>query len=50
MKISFLHINRAFALYTTVTALLEATDDWVFNFDLGNVNAVVFLDLKKVRI
>ena len=30
-----------------VTALLHATDNWAFNIDRGNVNAVVFLDLKK---
>ena len=35
------------SLHSTVTALLEATDNWVFNIDRGNVNAVVFLDLKK---
>lgn len=35
------------ALHSTVTALLEATDSWAFNIDRGNVNAVVFLDLKK---
>ena len=34
-------------LQSTVTALLEATDNWVFNIDRGNVNAVFFLDLKK---
>jgi hypothetical protein len=28
--------------------LLEATDNWAFNIDKGNVNAVVFLNLKKV--
>ena len=33
--------------HSTVTALLEATDNWTFNIDRGNVNAVVFLDLKK---
>ena len=33
--------------HSTVTALLEATDSWAFNIDSGNVNAVVFLDLKK---
>ena len=27
--------------------MLQATDDWAFNIDQGNVNAVVFLDLKK---
>ena len=33
-------------LHSTVTALLEAMDNWAFNIDSGNVNAVVFLDLK----
>ena len=36
------------SLHSTVTALLEATDSWAFNIDRGNVNALVFLDLKKV--
>ena len=35
------------SLHSTVTALLEARDDLAFNIDCGNVNAVVFLDLKK---
>ena len=35
------------SLHSTVTALLEATNDWAYNIDCGNVNAVVFLDLKK---
>ena len=35
------------SLHSTVTVLLEATDNWAFNIDRGNVNAVVFLDLKK---
>ena len=35
------------SLHSTVTALLEATDNWAFNIDRGNVKAVVFLDLKK---
>ena len=35
------------SLHSTVTALLEATDNWAFNIDRGNVNTVVFLDLKK---
>ena len=35
------------ALHSTVTALLDATDSWAYNIDMGNVNAVVFLDLKK---
>ena len=35
------------SLHSTVTALLEATDSWAYDIDAGNVNAVVFLDLKK---
>ena len=35
------------SLHSTLTTLLEATDNWVFKIDRGNVNAVVFLDLKK---
>ena len=35
------------SLHSTVISLLEATDDWAYHIDQGNVNAVVFLDLKK---
>ena len=35
------------SLHSTVTALLEATNNWTFNVDKGSVNAVVFLDLKN---
>ena len=35
------------AIHSTVTTLLEATDTWAFNIDLGKINAVVFLFLKK---
>ena len=35
------------SLHSTVTALLEATDSWALGIDRGNVNAVVFLDVKK---
>ena len=35
------------SLHSTVTALLEGTDNWAFNIDRGSVNAVVFLDSKK---
>ena len=35
------------SLHSTVTAFLEAADDWAFNIDRGNFNGVVFLDLKK---
>ena len=34
-------------LHSTVSALLEAVDSWAFNINKGNVNGVVFLDLKK---
>ena len=40
------HQSSFLSLHSTVTALLEATDNWPFNIDRGNVNAVVFLDLK----
>ena len=33
--------------HSTETALLEATDHWYYGIDKGNVNAVLFLDLKK---
>ena len=33
------------SFHSTMTALLEATDNWAFNIDC--VNAVVFLDLRK---
>ena len=36
------------SLHCTVTALLKATDSWAMKIDRGLVNAVVFLDLKKV--
>ena len=35
------------SLHSTVSALVEATDSWALDIDRGNVNAVVFLDLKK---
>ena len=37
------------SLHSTVTALLETVDSWTcsFNIDKGNVNGVVFLDLKR---
>ena len=34
-------------LHSTVTVLLESTNNWAYNIDQGRVNAVVFLDLKK---
>ena len=41
------HQSGLRALQSTATALLEVTDSWAYNIDIGNVNAVVFLDLKK---
>ena len=37
-------------LHSTVTALLEAINNWALNIDKGGVNAVVFLDIKIVRV
>ena len=42
------HQSGFCAFHSTVTALLEATDSWTYNIDIGNVTAVVFLDLEKV--
>ena len=44
------HQSGFHSLHSTVTALLEATDVWVFNIDRDNANAVVFLDLKKAFV
>ena len=41
------HQSRFRSLHSTVTALIEATDNWSLNIDRGFINAVVFLDLKK---
>lgn len=35
------------ALHSTVTSLLNSTDNWRFNIDRGKINGVVFVDLKK---
>ena len=35
------------SLHSTVTALIEATDNWSININRGFINAVVSLDLKK---
>ena len=35
-------------LHSTLTALLDITNEWCFNIDKGMVNGVLFLDLKKV--
>ena len=34
------------SLHSTLTALVEATNDWSINIDKGNLNEVVFIDLK----
>ena len=47
MKISFLRASGFRSLHSTVTALLETTDNWAFDIDRANVNAVLFLDLKR---
>ena len=33
--------------YSTVTALLETTNNWCVNIDKGLLNGVIFIDLKK---
>lgn len=35
------------SLHSTLTALLEATNDWSINIDNGLLNGVLFIDLKK---
>ena len=35
------------SLHSTVTALLDLTNQWCFNIDRGMVSGVIFLDLKK---
>ena len=35
------------SLHSTLTALLEATNDWSVNIDNGLLNGVVFIDLTK---
>ena len=34
-------------LHSTLTALLDVTNEWCFNIDRGMVNGVLFLDFKK---
>ena len=33
--------------YSTVTAMLEIVNKWFHNIDIGQLNGVVLLDLKK---
>ena len=35
------------SFHSTLTSLLEATNDWSVNIDNGLLNGVVFIDLKK---
>ena len=35
------------AMFSTETALLEATNEWLWNIDNSLLNGVIFLDLKK---
>ena len=35
-------------VHSTLTALLEAINNWYLNIDDGLINSVLFLDLKKV--
>ena len=35
------------SLHSTLTALLEATENWPLNIDNGLINEVIFIDLKK---
>lgn len=34
-------------IHSTLTASLEASDSWSLNIDHSNINAVIFLDLRK---
>ena len=34
-------------LHSTLTAMLDATDQWYTNMDNGLINAILFVDLKK---
>ena len=35
-------------LHSTLTALIDATDNWYTNMDNGLINGTLFIDLKKV--
>ena len=39
-------VNLGF-LHSTVTALLDMTNQWCLNIDKGMVSGVIFLDIKK---
>ena len=46
-KLLYLHQSGFRSLHSCVTCLLKSTNDWYTDMDRGNVNAVVFIDLKK---
>ena len=46
-KLIYLHQSGFRSLHSRVTCLLKSTNDWYIDIDRGNVNAVVFIDLKK---
>ena len=46
-KLLYLHQSGFRSLHSCVTCLLKSTNDWYTDIDRGNVNAVVFIDLKK---
>ena len=41
------HRSGSRAIHPTVAALLEATDSWAYNINIGKINTVIFLGLKK---
>ena len=42
-----MHQSGFRSLHSTLTALLEAMNEWYLNVDQGNINLIVFLDLAK---
>ena len=46
-KFLYAHQSGFRALHSTVTALLDMTNEWCCNIDKGMVSGVLFLDLKK---
>ena len=43
----YLHQSGFRSLHSCVTCLLKSTNDWYTDIDRGNINAVLFSDLKK---
>ena len=46
-KFLYSHQSGFRTLHSTVTALIDMTNEWCYNIDKGMVNGVLFLDLKK---